>query len=467
MSLFRTRPVRIALLLTLIIGSSPAPYASAQSSRGGTWSQVARAVMPAVVNISTARTVRARPMLSDPFFRFFFDAPEDAPGLGPRRERGVGSGVIVSADGLVLTNNHVIERASEIRVALGDRREFRARLIGTDPRTDLAVLRLPATGLPAVALGDSDRVEVADSVLAVGNPFGLGQTVTMGIVSAIGRANLGIADYEDFIQTDTAINPGNSGGALVNARGELIGINTAIFSRSGGYQGIGFAVPINMARAVMDHILKHGRVVRGSIGVAVQDVTPALARGLGLPDLRGVLVSDLAPGGPAAHAGLRRGDVVLKVGDRTVDSDGQFRNLVAQLAPGSRARVLARRGEREQAFDIGVIERAEQAPRQPPTDPEARTDPLGMTIADITPEIARQFRLSRTVRGVLVTDVLRGGLADEAGLRPGDLLVEVNRTAVTQAREVARLFQEARGKDVVLLVNRGGSTAFVVIDRGV
>jgi serine protease Do len=289
----------------------------------------------------------------------------------------------------------------------------------------------------------------------------------MGIVSAIGRANLGIADYEDFIQTDTAINPGNSGGALVNARGELVGINTAIFSRSGGYQGIGFAVPINMARAVMDHILKHGRVVRGSIGVAVQDVTPALARGLGLPDLRGVLVSDLAPGGPAAHAGLRRGDVVLKVGDRTVDSDGQFRNLVAQLAPGSRARVLARRGEREQAFDIGVIERAEQAPRQPPTDPEARTDPLGMTIADITPEIARQFRLSRTVRGVLVTDVLRGGLADEAGLRPGDLLVEVNRTAVTQAREVARLFQEARGKDVVLLVNRGGSTAFVVIDRGV
>jgi serine protease Do len=459
-----TRSFRLVLLLTLAIALAPASHTGAQSTRNGTWNQVARSVMPAVVNISTARTVRASPMASDPFFRFFFDAPELAP---PRRERGLGSGVIVSADGVVLTNNHVIENASEIRVALGDRREFRARLIGTDPRTDLAVLRLPAKGLPAVPLGDSDRVEVADSVLAVGNPYGLGQTVTMGIVSAIGRANLGIADYEDFIQTDTAINPGNSGGALVNARGELIGINTAIFSRSGGYQGIGFAVPINMARAVMEHIVRHGRVVRGSIGVAVQDVTPALARGLGLPDLKGVLVSDLAPGGPGARAGLQRGDIVLKVGERTVDSDGQFRNVVAQLAAGSRVRVLARRGEREQAFEVAVVERAEQAPRQATADAEGRTDPLGMTIADITPEIARQFRLSRTARGVLVTDVLKGGLADEAGLRPGDLLVEVNRTPVTQAREVARLFQEARGKDVVLLVSRGGSTAFVVIDRGV
>ena len=439
------------------VTAQPAP------SVASPWTTVAKTAMPSVVNIASARLVRGRsPFSGDPFFRFFFDAPD----VAPRRERNQGSGVIISADGLVLTNHHVVEDAHEIRVALGDRREFRARLVGSDPRTDLAVLRLPGRGFPAIPLGDSDKVDIADTVLAIGNPFGLGQTVTLGIVSALGRANLGIADYEDFIQTDTAINPGNSGGALVNARAELIGINTAIFSRSGGYQGIGFAVPINLARAVTDHIVRHGRVIRGAIGVTVQDLTPALARGLGLPDLRGVLVNDLAAGGPGARAGLQRGDVILRVGDRATDDAGHHRNVVAQLVPGARVRLTVRRGAREQAFDVEVTERVERAARPSPANDEARQDPLGMSIADLTPELRRQLRLPRDLAGVVVTNVQNGGLAEESGLRAGDLILEVNRQAVRAARDVARLFAEARGKDVVLLVSRGGQTAYLVIDRG-
>src|SRR2546425_8649359 len=259
------------------------------------WTPVARAAMPAVVNIASARTVRgpagpATPFFSDPFFRFFF-GPERA----PRRERSLGSGVIVTRDGYVLTNIHVVEGAQDIRVTLGDRRDFTARLVGADSKTDIAVLKLPAGSFSIIPLADSSRVEVAEVVLAIGNPFGLSQTVTMGIVSAVGRANVGIADYEDFIQTDAAINPGNSGGALVNGSGALIGINTAIFSESGGYQGIGFAVPSNMARQVMDQLVTRGRLIRGYLGVAVQEVTPAIARALNLASAHGILLGDVSP----------------------------------------------------------------------------------------------------------------------------------------------------------------------------
>ena len=452
-----------SLAVTLLVLAVAPAGAQRELPLANPWSAVAKAAMPAVVNISSSKVVRPGRggVPSDPFFRFFFDVPE----MAPRRERGLGSGVIVSADGVLLTNHHVIDGAQDIRVALGDRREFRARLIGVDPRTDLAVLRLPGGGFPALPFGDSDRVEVADTVLAIGNPFGLGQTVTTGIVSAVGRANVGIADYEDFIQTDAAINPGNSGGALINARGELIGINTAIFSRSGGYQGIGFAVPVNMVRSVMDHIVKHGRVVRGSIGVSVQDLTPALARAFGLSDLRGVVVNDLAASGPGARAGLHRGDVVLRIGDRAIDSSGHFRNVVALLAPGSRGRVTVRRGGREQTFEVDVVERAEAPVRAVATD-DGRTDPLGLSIGDLTPQIARQLRLPAGAQGVVITDVMRGGLAEEAGVRPGDLILEVNRQPVKTARDVAKGFSEARGKDVLLLVSRSGVTGYFVIERG-
>jgi Do/DeqQ family serine protease len=313
---------------------------------------IAKAVMPAVVNVSSLQVIRTyerySPFLSDPFFQQFFGGgmydyvvPRD------RRELSLGSGVFVDDDGTILTNNHVIEHATEVKVALSDDRELPARIIGVDPRTDLAVLRVEGSGLPKAVLGDSDNLQVGDVVLAFGNPFGLGGTVTMGIVSAIGRGDIGVADYEDFIQTDAAINPGNSGGALVNTRGEVVGINTAILSRSGGYQGVGFAIPSNMAREVLDSLVKHGRVLRGYAGLGLQRLTPELARAFGLSEPRGAVVNALDPNGPAADAGLQRGDVILSLGDKPVASVEELRTRMSRLKPGERATLgVARDGRR-------------------------------------------------------------------------------------------------------------------------
>jgi serine protease Do len=427
------------------------------------WTAVAKAAMPAVVNISSARTVRGPsampgPFFSDPFFRFF-----GGPELGPRRERSLGSGVLVSADGVVITNSHVVEGAQDIKVTLADRREVTGKLIGADPKTDLAILKLPGKDFPVLALGDSSRVDVAQVVLAVGNPFGLSQTVTMGIVSAVGRANLGIADYEDFIQTDAAINPGNSGGALVNAGGELIGINTAIFSQSGGYQGIGFAVPVHMARQVMEQFVSRGAVTRGHLGVAVQEVTPTIARGLGIPEARGILVSDVVPAGPAAKAGLQRGDVIMAVDGKQVNDVGHFRNLIAGLPPSTKIKLTILRGGREQAVEVTVGELSERGQASAPV--KDRPDRLGVSAVDVTPEVARKLGLPPGTQGAVVVEVLPGGLAAESDLRPGDAVVEVNRKPVRSVRDFARAVEEARDKDLVILVNRGGTTAYVAIER--
>jgi serine protease Do len=457
---------QIPLLAWAGLVLSGAAVVAAQPGASGTpagWTTVAKAAMPAVVNIASARTVGAPeqgPYSSDPFFRFFFGAPETV----PRRERSLGSGVIVTPDGYVLTNNHVVEGAQDIRVTLADRRELRAQLVGSDPRTDLAVLRLPGRGFPTIPLGDASRVEVAEVVLAIGNPFGLGQTVTMGIVSAVGRANVGIADYEDFIQTDAAINPGNSGGALVNTRGELIGINTAIVSQSGGSMGIGFAVPVNMAGSVMDQLIKRGRVTRGYLGVTVQEVTPALGRGLGLPATGGALVSDLVPDGPAARGGLQRGDLITAIDGQHVTDVGHFRNLVAGTAPGTRVRLTLLRGTRELA--VGVTVDALPEPRPAPAPAARRSDPLGVSVADLTADVARKLGLPATARGAVVSDVQEGGLAAEAGLRPGDVILEVNRRPVRSAREFGHAVAQAGGGDLVLLVNRRGHTAYLVLERG-
>jgi Do/DeqQ family serine protease len=318
------------------------------------YAAVARAVMPAVVNISSFKVIRTyeySPFLVDPFFRDFFG--EEFPGLVvPRDQRAMslGSGVIVDDQGTILTNYHVVEQAQEVKAALADGREMRARLLGADRRTDLAVLSLEHDSLPHAVMGDSESLQVGDIVLAIGNPFGLGETVTMGIVSAIGRGSLGLADYEDFIQTDAAINPGNSGGALVNTRGEVVGINTAIYSRSGGYQGIGFAIPSNMAREVLDSILKHGRVVRGYAGIAVQNLTPEIARAFDLGEMRGAVVASLDPDGPAAAAGLQRGDVIVSFRGRPVVSDNDVRTQLSRLKPGDRAALeFVRDGQRREA----------------------------------------------------------------------------------------------------------------------
>jgi serine protease Do len=427
------------------------------------WTAVAKAAMPAVVNISSSKTVRgpggSAPFFADPFFRFF-PTPERA----PRRERSLGSGVIVTPDGYVLTNSHVVEGADQIQVTLDDRREFKAKLIGADPKSDLAVLKLPGSGFATMVLGDSSKVEVAEVVLAIGNPFGLDRTVTMGIVSAVGRANLGIADYEDFIQTDAAINPGNSGGALVNGSGVLIGINTAIFSESGGYQGIGFAVPVNMARQVMNQLVSRGRLSRGYLGVTVQELTPAMARGLGLSTPRGILVSDVSPDGPAAQAGLNRGDVIVAIDGKPVTDVGHFRNHIAGTPPGTKEKLTILRDGREQSLDVAIAEipeRATVAASMP-----ARPEGPGLEVVDLTPEIARRLGLPPGVQGAVVARIQPGGVAAEAGLRPGDVVQEVNRRPVRSAKDFTRALAEAGGQDVVMVVNRGGTTAYVIIERG-
>jgi Do/DeqQ family serine protease len=314
---------------------------------------VARAVMPAVVNISSlkvTRTYEYSPFLVDPFFRDFFG--EEFPGLVvPREQRAMslGSGVVVDDAGTILTNYHVVEQAQEVKVSPADGREVRARLLGADRRTDLAVLRVAKSALPHAALGNSEAMQVGDIVLAIGNPFGLGETVTMGIISALGRGSLGLADYEDFIQTDAAINPGNSGGPLVNTRGEVIGISTAIYSRSGGYQGIGFAIPSNMARDVLESIVKTGRVVRGYAGFYIQELTPELSRAFDLGDLRGVVVSGVDAGGPAERAGLRRGDVIVSLQGKAIASDNDLRTQLSRLKPGDRAALeIVREGRRRE-----------------------------------------------------------------------------------------------------------------------
>ncbi|MCI0469782.1 MAG: Do family serine endopeptidase, partial [Nitrospirae bacterium] len=301
---------------------------------GRAMAEVTSAVKPAVVNISATRTIKVQgmpsPFFNDPLFkRFFGDEFDFQDKPREHKQAGLASGVIVDKNGYILTNNHVIRDADEIKVKLSDKREFKGKVIGTDPKTDLAVIKIDASGLPVITWGDSDKLMVGETVIAVGNPYGLNQTVTSGIVSATGRANVGIADYEDFIQTDAAINPGNSGGALVNVKGELIGISTAIFSTSGGYQGISFAIPSNMARSVLESLIKNGKVIRGWLGVTVQPLTPELSKQFEIKEEKGVLVGDVVEDGPAEKAGLRRGDVIVEFDGKEVNEPSVLRNMVA------------------------------------------------------------------------------------------------------------------------------------------
>ena len=316
-------------------------------------SEVAAVATPSVVNISTTRVIKSREeapfdLFDDPFFRRFFGDQFPHPNVPKEhKEQSLGSGVIVSEDGYIVTNNHVIEKAQEIKVLLSNKKDYKAKLIGADPKTDIAVIKIDAKGLPALPWGDSNKLKVGEIVFAIGNPFGLNQTVTMGMISAVGRANVGIADYEDFIQTDAAINPGNSGGALINARGELIGINTAILSRTGGYQGIGFAVPSSMARQVMDSLVKYKKVVRGWLGVSIQEVTSDLAEEFGVKDLKGALVSGVMKGSPAEKAGIKQGDVILQFNGKIVEDTGHLRNMVSQTPVGSTVKVKPSSGRRK------------------------------------------------------------------------------------------------------------------------
>lgn len=341
------------------IGTATTGAAPPVSSGPVSYADAVDKAAPAVVNIYTAKeTVRPNPLSQDPLFRYFFGEPQ------PEISRSLGSGVILSKQGYILTNNHVVAEADEIVVALRDGRSMAAQLVGTDPETDLAVLTVKAQDLPAITLGDSNTIRVGDVVLAIGNPFGVGQTVTMGIISATGRSELGITTFENFIQTDAAINPGNSGGALVNAYGQLLGINTAILSQSGGSQGVGFAIPIAVAKIILEQIISHGRAVRGWIGVGVQDLNPELAESLNLDAKEGALVTQVLNNSPAEQAGLQPGDVISHINGKQIDSSKDLINLVTGVVPGKRIELRGQRGREKVTLDIEVGERPQ--PRTPP-----------------------------------------------------------------------------------------------------
>ncbi len=418
-------------------------------------------VTPAVVNIASTVVVRD-PLFGDEGLPFgLFAQP------APRRQYGQGSGVIVSADGYIVTNNHVVSDAVDVEVLLADRRQFKGHVVATDPKTDVAIVKIDAHGLPIVSWGDSSHLTVGDFVLAIGNPLGLNQTVTFGIVSAVGRADVGVADYEDFIQTDAPINPGNSGGALVNVKGELVGINTAIASTTGGSVGVGFAIPSNMARAAMQSLLKTGRVVRVFLGANTQDVTPLLGKILKLPDAKGVIITDLLPKGSAEKAGLRRGDVIVRFGGRDVVDSGRLRNAIALAPIGSKHKLDLIRDNKPLQVELVVQEAPRERTKRAAAIAQGVTmgQPLGgMLVEEVTPAAARQLGLT-SVTGVVVTAVEEGSLAEAAGISMGDQILEVNRKPVPDLQAYQRLVEPIKPKDLtLLLINRQGTTLYVPIE---
>ena len=436
---------------------------------------IAKQAKPAVVNISSIKKNKYRndlggtPFFDDPFFRRFFGEEFEGRVPAPRdhREQGLGSGVIVSPDGYIVTNNHVVEGADELIVSLPDKRTFKATIIGTDPKTDVAVIKIDLSNLPVLPWGDATQLQVGEMVLAIGNPFGLSQTVTMGIISAVGRANMGIVDYEDFIQTDAAINPGNSGGALVNLKGELIGINTAIFTQSGGYMGIGFAIPSNMAKSVMNSLLKHGKVVRGWIGVSIQEVTQDLAKEFGALDTKGALVADVMDDSPAAKAKLERGDIITAYSGTMIRDPGQLRALVAETAPGTTAilSILRDKKTRDVTVIIGELPKElAKTSRRGGESSKGEYALTGITVENIQNQSGRLGR-SKAQSGVVVTDIEVNSPAERAGLRAGDIIREINRNPVKDVRDFERLSNQLNpNAAVLLLLNRGKATIFLSIN---
>lgn len=431
--------------------------------------EAAAAVTPSVVNVSTSRRVEEprTPFGMDPFLRDFFGFGPG--GEGPSRTAtSLGSGVVVRDGGTILTNAHVVEGAEEVMVSTPSGREYRAEVVGVDPPSDLAVIRAPDLDAPPLPFADSDALRVGETVLAVGNPFGVGQTVTMGIVSATGRARMGIRTYENFIQTDAAINPGNSGGALVNLRGELVGINTAILSKSGGFQGMGFAIPVNLARPVMDSILEHGRMIRAWLGVQIQEITPELADAMGLAEAEGALVAAVEEGSPADGAGIRPGDLIVSVDGVAVGSAARLRLVVSGAGVGTPVELgLVRDGRPLQARVVLGELPGQEAPRgrsAPQAERGEEARPLaGVRVTDLTPSLARQLGLPPEVRGALVLRAAPGSPAFEAGLREGDVIVEAQRRDVRSTADLRRALEEARGRRTVLRVVRDGGSLYLAL----
>lgn len=476
--LLRARAVRLpghsvlgAEKVAVNVAKNAAPVSLADFKNG--FSSVLAPALPAVVNISSSKVVKnpqenMPDFFNDPMFRQFFG--NQAPQFSvphSQREVGLGSGVIVNPNGYILTNNHVVSGATDVEVYTQDQKKYKAKVIGTDPLTDIAVIKIEATGLPTLTLGDSSTLKVGDVVFAIGQPFGIGETATMGIVSATGRGLGGtIERYEDFIQTDAAINPGNSGGALIDLRGNLIGINTAILSGGGGEggnEGVGFAIPVNMAHNVMDQIVEHGKVIRGYLGVSIQPVDPDMAKAFGLSHGGGALIGDVSPDTPASKAGLERGDVVLELNGQPVNGPDDLSVRVSEMAPGSVAHLKVFRKGESKDLDVTLGEYPEKPgakTEQGETGPEGLK---GIQVQNLTPEIARQLQLPASTTGALVSNVDPASRAAEAGLQRGDIIQEVNRKPVRDAEQYREAVAGASKESVLLLVNRGGTTHFVII----
>ncbi len=446
----------------------------------GSFSSVVKSVAPSVVKITTSTKAKRMagqtgsfPGFEHPMFRDFFGGR--VPEIQAPPQQGLGSGVIISADGYVATNNHVIQGADEVIVALDDGRELKARVVGRDPQTDIAVIKVEARDLPAITFADSTKIEVGDRVLAIGNPFGIGETVTTGIVSAKGRRpGLGL-DYEDFIQTDAAINPGNSGGALVDVQGRLVGINTAILSRSGGFQGVGLAVPSNLVSQVADGLVKHGKVARGYLGVGPQDLTPTLAESLGLKGKRGAVVADVVPDSPAAKAGLKNGDVITAVNGEPVEDANRLTFAIGAIAPGTKFDLEVVRDGDTREITVTAAERPSnlarardgRGPRGGDEELAANDEGVlnGVAVDDLNPQVRGRLNLPERLKGAIVTHVEADSAAARAGIRAGDVILEINRRQVTSASDAVELSRKAEDRKTLLRVFSRGTTRFVVVDE--
>ena len=438
----------------------------APQSSTASYSAIVDLAAPAIVTVRVEKQADAsRTALPGPFRDF--PGPQFQEPRG-RREGGLGSGVIFRPDGHILTNHHVIDGADKIRVDLADGRTLPATLVGADEASDLAVLKIEGRDLPTLSFGDSNRMKVGDVVLAFGNPLGVGQTVTMGIVSGKGRATgVGDGSYEDFLQTDAPINQGNSGGALVNLQGELVGINTQILSPSGGNIGLGFAIPSTMARAVADQLTTDGVVHRSKLGVTIQPMTPELAQGLGVPNARGALVSDIEPGSPAEHAGIKPGDVIVSLNGQRVTDANALRNQIASTRPESMVSVELLRSGKTETKSVRLVERVrEQRAALPPAQGESTGGSnFGMAVSPLTPEVAEQLQLPRTEKGLVVTDVDPAGIAASVGIQAGDVIKQANDREVTTVPALRAAIATHESRPLLVLVNRQGKSLFVALPR--
>lgn len=480
----------VAVACSTLPTGSMASAAGVPPSMAQGFSEIVKKVTPAVVNIAVTGGGETggrgrRPLPPGPFGgppgeeppggELPTPPPMPPPGPHGRPDQSAGSGVVLDPTGYIVTNNHVVEGATQITVTLSDRREFPAKIIGTDPKTDLAVIKIEAKDLPALKWAEYDKLQVGDLVLAIGSPFGLSSTVTLGIISALGRGNVGIADYEDFIQTDAAINPGNSGGALINMNGDLIGINTAIFSRTGGSEGIGFAIPSSIALDIVESLQRTGKVVRGWMGVAIQEITPALAKSFKLPEQRkGVLISDVNENGPSHEAGIKRGDIVVAFNGKDVQSVSQLRNLVARTVVGKDAQVKILRDGKEQTLNVKVAERPsdemlakkEPAPKEPTETIKPPDNVLAaLRIQPLDPATMSQLNIPAKTTGVVVASVEAGSSAEAAGLQRGDVIQEVNHEIVKSVDDYQKAASKIKKDELaVLLLSRQGNNLFVAVN---